>query len=179
LAFAVTYELPFGKGRPLGKNMGRALDAIVGGWKTNAFVTLQSGTPLGIHMADNRLADGNQRPNVSGNPKGASIRDTVDGRGIYFNEAAFSDPGDQAVGNASRYFSNLRGDGIKNIDFSLFKDFKFTESMYVQFRAEFFNFFNTPRFGDPGTSFGSSDFGLITYQSNRPRSGQMGLRFVW
>lgn len=69
LAFAVTYDLPVGKGRPLGRNMNRALDAIVGGWKTNAFVTLQSGTPLGIHMADNRLADGNQRPNVSGNPK--------------------------------------------------------------------------------------------------------------
>jgi hypothetical protein len=179
LAFAVTYELPVGKGKPLGRNMGRALDAIVGGWKTNAFVTLQSGTPLGIHMADGRLADGNQRPNVSGNPKGASIRDTVDGKGIYFNEAAFSDPGDQTPGNASRYFSNLRGDGIRNIDFSLFKAFKFTESMRLEFRAEFFNFFNTPRFADPGTSFGSSDFGIITSQSNRPRNGQMGIRFVW
>jgi hypothetical protein len=179
LAFAVTYELPIGRGKALGKGMGRAMDAVVGGWKTNAFVTFQRGTPLGIHMADGRLADGNQRPNLSGNPRGASLRDTVDGKGIYFNEAAFSDPGDQLTGNAPRYFDNLRGDGISNIDMSFFKDFKFKETMYLQFRAEFFNFFNTPRFGDPGTSFGSSDFGVITYQSNRPRNGQMGIRFVW
>lgn len=179
LAFAVTYELPIGRGKPVGKSMSRPLDAVVGGWKTNAFVTFQSGTPLGIHMANNRLADGNQRPNISGNPRGASIRDTVDGRGIYFNETAFSDPGDQTPGNAPRYFDNLRGDGINNVDFSFFKDFRFRETMYLQFRAEFFNFTNTPRFGDPGTSFGSSDFGLITYQANRPRNGQMGVRFVW
>jgi hypothetical protein len=51
--------------------------------------------------------------------------------------------------------------------------------MYLQLRAEFFNFTNTPRFGMPGTSFGSGDFGLITYQANQSRHGQIGIRFVW
>jgi len=179
LAFAVSYELPIGRGKPLGNQMGRALDAVVGGWKINSFVTFQSGNPLGIHMADGRLADGNQRPNVIGNLKGADIQTVVDGNGNFFNEAAFSDPGDQVPGNARRYFSDLRNDGINNIDLSIFKVFTFREGMYLQLRAEFFNFTNTPRFGTPDTSFGSSDFGLINYQSNQSRHGQIGIRFVW
>lgn len=179
LAFAVSYELPIGRGKAVGRDMHRALDAVVGGWQVNTFVTFQSGNPVGVHMAEARLADGNQRPNVSGNPKGASIRDVVDGAGNFFNVDAFFDPGDQVPGNAPRYFANLRSDGIRNLDVSFFKDFRFTEAMFLQLRAEFFNFTNTPRFAMPDTSYGSSDFGLITEQSNRSRHGQIGIRFVW
>ena len=68
LAFAVSYEVPVGRGRPFGKNMSRAADAIVGGWKINSFVTFQSGNPIAVRMNTNRLTDGQQRPNVSGDP---------------------------------------------------------------------------------------------------------------
>ncbi|HSB13200.1 MAG TPA: TonB-dependent receptor [Bryobacteraceae bacterium] len=179
LAFAVSYDLPVGRGKLVGGKMGRGLDAVVGGWKTNAFVTFQSGNPVGVHMAEGRLADGNQRPNVSGSVSGAGVQAVVDGAGNFFNVDAFSDPGDQVPGNAPRYFSDLRTHGIKNIDFSLFKEFYFREDVYLQLRAEFFNFLNTPRFGLPDTSYGSSDFGLITYQANRARNGQIAIRFVW
>jgi hypothetical protein len=179
LAFAVSYELPIGRGKPLGNHMSRALDLAIGGWKLNSFVTFQSGNPVGIHMEESRLADGNQRPNVQGDPGGAGIRTVVDGNGSFFNESTFSDPGDQIPGNAPRYFSNLRSDGINNLDFSIFKIFNFREGMYLQLRAEFFNFTNTPRFDMPNTSFGSTDFGLITSQSNQSRHGQIGIRFVW
>ena len=40
-------------------------------------------------------------------------------------------------------------DGVKNLDFSLFKNFSITERAKLQFRAEAFNAFNTPYFGDP------------------------------
>jgi len=46
----------------------------------------------------------------------------------YFNLAAFSDPGDQKAGNSPRYISDLRSDGIRNIDFSIFKNFKFRKT---------------------------------------------------
>jgi hypothetical protein len=46
----------------------------------------------------------------------------------------------------------LEGPGFKNVDFSLFKNFAFTESTRLQFRAEFFNLFNTPQFGRPNAS---------------------------
>jgi len=179
LAFAMSYELPIGRGKPLGNHMSRGLDLAIGGWKLNSFVTFQSGNPVGIHMDAGRLQDGNQRPNVQGDPAGDDIRTVVDNRGNFFNQSAFSDPGDQIPGNAPRYFSNLRSDGIKNLDFSIFKIFNFREGMYLQLRAEFFNFTNTPRFDMPNTSYGSTDFGLITSQSNQSRHGQIGIRFVW
>ncbi|HVN80894.1 MAG TPA: TonB-dependent receptor [Terriglobia bacterium] len=179
LAFAVSYELPVGRGKPLGKSMNRALDAALGGWKINSFVTFQTGNPVGTHMDSGRLADGNQRPNVQGDVRGADILTVVDGNGNFFNQSAFSDPGDQVPGNAPRYFSDLRTQGIRNLDLSVFKAFEFRENMSLQLRAEFFNFTNTPRFGLPNTSFGSTDFGLITDQSNQSRHGQIGIRFVW
>ena len=46
-------------------------------------------------------------------------------------------------------------------------------------RAEFFNFTNTPRFLDPNTAFGDTNFGHITGQGNSPRQSQMGVRFMF
>ena len=68
-----------------------------------------------------------------------------------FNAACFADPGDQMPGNAPRYFSDLRGDGIHNTDLSFTKEFNIKEHMQLQFRGEFFNFTNTPRFAISGS----------------------------
>jgi hypothetical protein len=38
------------------------------------------------------------------------------------------------------------------VDFSLFKNFNFTERVRLQFRSEFFNLFNTPQFGRPNAA---------------------------
>ena len=45
---------------------------------------------------------------------------------------------------------------VRNWDLSLFKQFQVTEGSVVQFRAEYFNAFNTPRFGNPNTSVTSA-----------------------
>ena len=176
---AASYDLPFGKGRQFGGNVSRGVDYLIGGWKFNSFVTFQSGNPIAIRMDFNRLQDGSQRPNVTGDPRGASIQDVVDGKGNYFNEDALSDPGDQIAGSAPRYFDNVRTQGIKNLDFSIFKSFQIREGMQVAIHAEFFNFTNTPRFGRPGYWYGSDDFGKINSTANGPRRGQIGIRFVF
>jgi hypothetical protein len=46
----------------------------------------------------------------------------------------------------------FRDAGFKNVDFSVFKNFKFTERFGAQFRAEFFNVLNRPIIANP---FGS------------------------
>jgi hypothetical protein len=173
------YQLPVGRGKHFGRTMNRVLNGAVGGWQVNGIMAFQQGLPLHIGMYGSRLADGSQWPNISGDPLGASIKDVVDGKGIRFNPSAFSDPGDQVPGNSPRYSSVLRGDGIHNLDLSIFKNFRFREDMELQLRAEFFNFTNTPRFGDPDTAFGSPTFGQIFSQSNQPRLGQIGVRFVF
>jgi hypothetical protein len=177
--FGWSYELPIGKGKAVGSQMSRALDTVVGGWQLNGFTTFQSGTPLNITYAFSQLADGNQRPNISGNPLGADISTVVDRKGNRFNVTAFSAPGDQQPGNSPRFNSQLRGARIGNLDFSLFKNIPIRETMKVQLRAEFFNFTNTPRFGAPDTVFGSAAFGTINSQKNSPRQAQMGARFLF
>jgi hypothetical protein len=61
----------------------------------------------------------------------------------------------------------------------MFKDFNPVERVRIQFRAEFLNAFNTPRFGGPNTTVTSSSFGIITGQANSPRQTQFGLKFLW
>jgi hypothetical protein len=181
LAFAAIYELPVGRGRLIGNNMNRILNGAIGGWQVNSFVTFQSGNPLAFSASNQTLADSpNQRPNIDGKAcSGAGIMSVVDGTANYFNVGNFSQPADQTPGNMSRYISDCRDQGIHNIDLGLSKRVQFTESKFLEIRGEFFNAFNTPRFGMPNTTVGSDTFGVISSQYNSPRHGQMGFRFVF
>lgn len=181
LAFAAIYELPVGRGRPLGRNLNRVLNGAIGGWHVNTFVTFQSGQPLVFSDSNQTLADSpNQRPNINGTAcSGADVYQVVNGAANYFNVANFSHPADQSPGNMGRYISSCRTQGIHNIDLGLSKRMEFTESKYLEIRGEFFNAFNTPRFGMPNTNFGSATFGVISSQYNSPRHGQIGFRFVF
>ena len=46
----------------------------------------------------------------------------------------------------------LRGPRSFNTDLGILKNTRVTERLSVQFRAEFFNFFNTPHFNNPGAN---------------------------
>jgi hypothetical protein len=136
-------------------------------------------------MAVPRLDDGNQRPNVlcnqlySGLSYHQAAANALNGNAnsSLFNAACFGDPGDQVPGNAPRYFSNLRGDGIRNLDLSFTKNFAIREHMTLQLRAEFFNFTNTERFAFPDVGVGSATFGEVTSSAPgfTPRVTQFGL----
>ena len=146
LAFAAIYELPVGRGRAIGNNMNRILNGAVGGWQVNSFTTFQSGNPLVFSDSNQTLADSpNQRPNIDGKAcSGASIMSVVDGTANYFNVANFSHPADQTPGNMGRYINDCRDQGIANIDLGLSKKVEFTESKFLEVRAEFFNALNHP-----------------------------------
>jgi hypothetical protein len=190
LAAAVVVDLPIGRNEWIGGNMNRALDAVIGGWSIATLITEQSGQPMAIGMATARLANGAQRPEVvcpqlkSGvsmhtvalqwaNVGGATATPS------YFNANCFADPGDQNPGNAPRYFSGLRVDGIHNTDLNLYKSFVPKEGMRIEVRAEMFNFFNHPRFGQPNSGVGDPFFGTITSDAGGelPRFFQFGARF--
>jgi hypothetical protein len=97
----------------------------------------------------------------------------------FFNSNCFADPGDQNPGNAPRYFSGLRVDGIHNVDLNLYKSFVPKEGMKLDVRAEMFNFTNHPRFGQPLSAVGDSYFGTIASDGGgyTPRAFQFGVRF--
>jgi hypothetical protein len=195
LAAAVVVDLPVGRKQWIGGDMNRALDAVIGGWSIATMITEQSGQPMAISDALGRLANGSQRPNVvcSQLRSGVSMRTVAlnwqqnaaaESNGSppvasFFNPNCFADPGDQTPGNAPRYFSGLRVDGIHNVDLNLYKSFVPKEGMKVDLRAEIFNLANHPRFAAPGTAFLATGFGTISGDAAGylPRYFQFGLRF--
>jgi hypothetical protein len=93
------------------------------------------------------------------------------------------------VGNTGR--NSLYGPRLTTVDFSLFKNFKFTERLKLQFRAEFFNALNHPNFAAPnflkdsnnsifdstGASIGNA--GVIGSTATSSRQIQLGAKLVW
>jgi hypothetical protein len=187
LAVAVIVDLPVGRKQWIGGDMNRVLDGVVGGWSISTLITEQSGQPMALTMANARLANGSQRPDVvcPQLKTGISLHDAAltwqnaAGPTPYLNMNCLGDPGDQNPGNAPRYFSGLRVDGIHNVDLSLYKSFVPKEGMRFEVRADMFNFANHPRFGQPNSAFGDPLFGTVTSDApgETPRYFQFGLRF--
>ncbi len=190
LAAAVVVDLPIGRKQWIGGNMNRAADAVVGGWSLATIITEQSGQPLTLGMSNARLANGTQRPQVlcSQFKTGTSVHSAAltwqnANPAAFLNSNCFGDPGDQVPGNAPRYFSGLRTDGLHNMDLNIYKSFVPKEGTRIEVRVEMFNAFNHARFAPPNTSVGDPLFGTITSDSvqgtvlENPRSFQFGLRF--
>jgi hypothetical protein len=153
--FSGAYELPVGRGKRFLANSGKVVDAILGGWKTNWILTLQDGQPFTVHCINST---------TSGFGCNALL---VPGQDIYagphnvnqwLNPAAFASPpvattigqSDRSVlGGAATQFD---GPGFHRLDFSLFKDFRTSETTHLEFRSEFFNLTNHPNFSAPGFS---------------------------
>ena len=179
LTTAVIFDFPIGRGRWVGKEMNRILDGVVGGWSLYTFLTFQSGQPIGVFDSAFLLADGNQRPDVicSQLRTGLSWKQAAQSSLPYLNQNCFAPAGDNIPGNAPRHFSNLRGDGIRNLDLSLSKEFNIREGMQLQVRAEAFNVANHQRFAFPDVGSEDGSFGTVTSTTNNFRRMQFGARF--
>lgn len=185
LVGAVMFQLPIGRGFLVGGNMNPILNAVVGGWQLNTLATYQSGQPLNFGMATGRIADGDQRPNVSesclaGSFKtGTSLTKAAETGMPYLKVSCFSDPGDQMPGNAPRYFSQVRTDGIHRLDVTFEKNFSLESHGTIEFHADCFNCTNTPRFAPPDTAYGDPNFGVIssTAAGSQARNMQLALRY--
>jgi hypothetical protein len=76
------------------------------------------------------------------------------GRGTsFFDPLAFRSVTERRFGTAGRNI--LRGPGLVNLDFGLFRDFSLSERLKMQLRAEVFNLTNTPHFNNPGSNVSS------------------------
>ncbi len=168
-AFSGTYQLPF-KGN-------RATE----GWHLAIITQIQSGNPFTIvtNSTLNNLPVATVRPNILG-PVPVGVGSAANGNPQYFPAAACTTVTAGCLFQASSGFGNLGrnsiiGPGFEDIDFSLYKDTKLTERTTLQFRADAFNVFNHPNFGQPNrivsTAAGNS-FGQIT--STRAPVGDFG-----
>jgi hypothetical protein len=177
MVYNFNYELPFGKGKRFGNSWHWLPNAILGGWQTNGILTLGSGQPLIFSQTTNNSFSfgGYQRPDAAGTNAGIS------GRSIdrWYDTSKFTVAKDYTFGNLSRTSSTLRKDWTRNVDFSMFKNTRFSERFNLQFRAEAFNISNTPLFGNPNNNVESGAFGTITGQDNPARQVQLGLKLLF
>jgi Carboxypeptidase regulatory-like domain len=184
-------DLPFGNGKRFGANLSPVANKFAGGWGVDGIVTLQSGFPLNIGGGSNALCNAGI-PNAGGcrvtrlGPDTLTSGSTAQRLNEWFNTANFTNTTALTRGNDSRTEPNLRQDGEKNMDFAVFKNTKFgpDEKLGMEFRAEFFNFFNHPQFAAPNTSCCTpasqgGSFGVVSSQYNLPRLIQFALRFTF
>ncbi|HET8549457.1 MAG TPA: hypothetical protein VFL57_15700, partial [Bryobacteraceae bacterium] len=173
------YELPWGRGRHWGRGWPRALDLALGSWQVNGITTFQTGTPIQI-TASNTAGIFNLVTRPNNNGRSAKLHGPVHERlNKYFDTSVFSQPLPYTFGNVSPRLPDVRNDGVRNFDISLFKDFMFTERLRLQFRTEALNAFNTPRFGTPANNVTSGTVGVISSQANAPRQIQFGLKLIF
>lgn len=181
LVSSFVYDLPFGKDKLFGKNAPAAVNWVIGGWQVNGIATFQSGLPILITQGANNVGIFNpsQRPMWNGSDANLEGSKT-DKIAQWFNRTAFSISPAFTFGNSPRVMPNLRQDGEKNFDLSLFKNNYFNEGKWnVQFRAEFFNAFNRVRFGGPNSSVDSGNLGAVGGQGNGPRQIQLALKLIF
>jgi hypothetical protein len=193
---AISYDLPFGHGKRWLSSDGPSR-WIVGGWQLNGIIALYSGRAFTPYLSADttNTGSGGPRPDIVGNPYDFSNATTVGYNGspgqcptnkqsvlCWFNPAAYAQP-QLAPGQTSATLfgdsrrGTLRGPAQYNVDFSIFKDFQFSESKLLQFRAEFFNLFNTPQFGDPNFLVDTNAAGSISSTVHSSRQIQLALKF--
>jgi hypothetical protein len=177
----VTYDLPFGKGRMFGNSASPAVNAILGGWTLGTDFTFHSGFAINPGAPDQSgtHTSGNTRPDcVAGvSQEGSGNVVTIGGvTGIQLlNPAAVTLPAPGRFGTCGA--GSFRGPGLKTADLNVSKRFPVTEGSSLLLRAEFINLTNTPIFGAPSATVGST-FGFVS-SSNPGRQIQLAIKYTF
>ena len=170
-SYETLYELPYGRGREFGSNIPRALDYVIGGWQVNGIFRAQSGNPFDVRAQNS--SGNNVLVNLVGNAYANNSNNAP-----YLIRKSF-DPVTSGIGNLER--NSLRSPATYQLNLGLLKNFNFTESAKLQFRAEAFNALNTIQYGTPNTDIGNGNTfdGFGTLRNIAPYSNrqlQFGLR---
>jgi hypothetical protein len=156
---SAVYTLPYGHGQRFGGGAPKILQETLGGWQTNALVTLESGTPFDINVSgtggdiDNR-ADVINYQRVSRHLVGGA---TNSSNHLTYFTGTFTNPPTTTFGSNSNIYTRpgnvernqFFGPGYKSVDFGIFKDFPLYKTVSFQLRAQAYNLFNTPAFTNP------------------------------
>ena len=178
LTTSATWSIPFAQ-RTRGFTK-----AVLDGWQLNGIVSANSATPFTVYDSTNVSLQASappisgyyaSRPNLIGKPSAGPH--TVN-QWLSTTQFQRLNPTTQAgeFGDESRNAS--RGPAYADVDLSALKNFRLTEKINTQFRAESFNVANHPNFLLPIADLNSSNFGKIL-QAGSPRLMQFALKFIF
>jgi hypothetical protein len=198
LTASVIYDLPFGKGKAFGSGWSGPVNAALGNWQVTMIEKITSGFPLFVVDSANgsgvffqwngsslNRPDQVGDPNKGG-PEGGQTNCPAQVHTVqnWFNPCAFASPAAGELGNANR--APVNGPDFVNTDFSLIKQFRLTERVGMNFRAEFFNLFNHAQLGLLGNSLtfmqdlnAPASFARIDETVNNPRLIQFALKLTF
>lgn len=180
-AYAI-YDLPFGRGKMLGKNVNRAVNGVIGNWEVSPIVSFRTGWPLPINGAQDASGTFGRGPraNCNGVPSITNTFIPGVGRQWFNNTGQFTNPSAGTFGNCSPQLSDLRSPHYSDVDLSLHKDFPITERFRLQFRTDFVNAFNHVNYNAPKTGLGAT-MGQITANEGAqpPRNIQLALKLYY
>ncbi|MGH9325608.1 MAG: carboxypeptidase regulatory-like domain-containing protein [Terriglobia bacterium] len=155
--------------------------AVLNGWEVSSLTSWQNGFPFTIFSGVDNSFSGEflDRADFTGTSLGqAVLGDRPHGQMVneYFNTSVFGVNAIGTFGNAGKNL--LEGPGFFDTDIGLIKNTRITERTSVQFRAEFFNLFNSVNLMQPGNTVGSGSFGHI-FSAGSPRILQFALKFIF
>jgi Carboxypeptidase regulatory-like domain len=183
---SVLYDIPY-------KGTG-ASGLVLGGWQLGAILNARSGLPVPVQIVRPDVvyqdAAGNifaspavDRLAIINTPRGGSTRNVrrpdlvpgvdpfiTDGGLLFLNPAAFATPQPGTFGNLER--NSIHGPSFKQFDLVLAKRFPFAAGRNFEFRAEFFNLFNTVNFSNPVGTLPQAIPNSALTEANRVQPGQ-------
>jgi len=177
------YQLPFGKNKLFGRNAGKALDEVIGGWQLSTIFRYHSGLPStisagGVYPTNYEIsALANLLPGATNN-----YGQFIDDNGVpsMFKSTAAANNYFQQSGGATGTRAIVRLPGVQNIDIAVMKTFPLPwEGHRISFRAEAFNAFNHVNLYNPILDINNTgQFG--EFQTAMPaRVMQLSLRYAF
>jgi len=185
------WELPFGRGRAMGANVGRLTDAFIGGWNIAATWQVQSGRPM--DLSSNLFYDGDLR-GLTADYSGSVDRPVFDVSRFYFHDALVQtngqdDPTKQRNDRRIQLANNirtvpfrvasLRGPHLNDLSLSFVKSFQIAGRARAQLHFELYNALNQVVYAEPNRDPRNSNFGKVTSQANLPRNFQIGTKIIF
>jgi len=189
LTAAVTYSV-------LGVRLSSFANSLLNDWSVDFIVRARTAAPVNVVLRSDLIGEDLfvefQRPDlILGVP--VYLKDPVFPGGRRINAAAFRAPAQPRQGTLGH--NALRGFGMSQFDFALRRQFSLGEQLSLQLKAEIFNLFNHPNFGNPVNTLNSNLFGQSTqmlarslgaggingglsplYQIGGPRSMQLAVK---
>ncbi len=130
---------------------------VLGGWNISGILRYESGRPLNVTINNDLgglIFNGQKRPNrVDGVDGVAADSDFDPNVDRYFDRAAWTDPGPQAMGNAPKRDGTVRSFPVYSEDLNIFKVFPLPNGQRIRFESMFGNIFNRTLFCDPNTNW--------------------------
>ena len=171
IAASVIWDLPFWRGVTTGD-----LDDAsfwLGGWQIASIAQGHTGQPFTLNLPIDINLDGN-----------LTDRPATENGLIFFDEhgpervrIADGVTGSEFLGPGSVGRNSVRGDGYVNVDLSVNKLFRFSDTQRLELRTEMFNVLNRANYGLPVRVLGNPGFGSAVETASPARVIQFALKY--